>query len=69
MEKTAEKNSDKLGALWVNQPKSERGPVLTGEIKGQRVVVFKNKKWTEDDKKKQPMYHVLLSNLKKAKQE
>jgi hypothetical protein len=61
-----EKPSDKLGALWVNQPKTERGPALTGLINGQRVVVFKNKKWTEDDKKKQPLYHILVSTLKKA---
>ena len=55
---------NKLGALWVNKPKSERGPVLTGLLNGQRVVVFKNKKWTESDEKKQPMYHVLKSTVK-----
>ena len=60
-----EKSSDKLGALWVNQPKNERGPVLTGEIKGQRVAVFKNQKWSEAEQKKQPLYHVLASIAKK----
>ena len=59
-------SSTKLGALWVNQPKSERGPVLTGEINGQRVSVFKNKKWSETEEKKQPLYHVLLSTLGKS---
>ena len=53
--------TNQLGALWVNQPKSEKGPVLTGEIAGQRVVVFKNKKWNETDQKKQPLYHILPS--------
>ena len=52
-------STNRLGALWVNKPKSEKGPVLTGEINGQRVVVFKNKKWTEKEGEKQPMYHVL----------
>ncbi|MFA5022402.1 MAG: hypothetical protein WC508_04970 [Patescibacteria group bacterium] len=54
-------NSTKLGALWVNQPKSEKGPVLTGEIEGKRVALFKNKKWTEAESKKQPMYYILES--------
>lgn len=57
-------NSNKLGALWVNKSKSERGPALTGLIEGKRVAVFKNKKWTEAEEKKQPLYHVLLSTLK-----
>jgi len=56
-------SSNKLGALWVNKSKSERGPVLTGQINGKRVSVFKNKKWTEAEEKKQPLYHVLLSTL------
>ncbi len=58
-------DSARLGALWVNQPKSERGPVLTGEIGGQRVVAFKNKKWSEADAKKQPLYHVLQAAAKR----
>jgi hypothetical protein len=62
-------NSNRLGALWVNQPKSDRSPVLTGEISGQRVSVFKNKKWTEDQKEKQPMYHILQSTSSKSKKE
>jgi len=62
-----EKNSNKLGALWVNEPKSEKSPVLTGELNGQRVVVFKNKNWKEEEKKKQPLYHVLASTLKSKK--
>ncbi|MFA6381958.1 MAG: hypothetical protein WCX08_01670 [Candidatus Buchananbacteria bacterium] len=61
-----QQSSTKLGALWANQPKSERGPVLTGIINDQRVVVFKNKNWSEEEKKKQPLYHVLLSTLKKG---
>lgn len=59
-----EQSSSKLGALWVNKPKSERGPVLTGQINGKRVSVFKNKKWTEAEEKKQPLYHVLLSTTR-----
>jgi hypothetical protein len=55
--------SNRLGALWASKIKSEKGPVLTGEIEGKRVVVFKNKKWTEDEDSKQPLYHVLLSTL------
>jgi len=60
----AQQSSNRLGALWVNQPKSERGPVLTGEISGQRVAVFKNRKWSEAEEKKQPLYHILQSTLK-----
>jgi len=56
-----------LGALWVSQIKSEKGPELTGEINGQRVVVFKNKRWSEEEAKKQPLYHVLQSTRAKAK--
>ncbi|OGY43499.1 MAG: hypothetical protein A3J62_04160 [Candidatus Buchananbacteria bacterium RIFCSPHIGHO2_02_FULL_38_8] len=63
-----EQNPNRLGALWVNQPKSERGPVLTGQINGQRVSVFKNKKWSEEEQKKQPLYHILLSTLKSKSQ-
>jgi hypothetical protein len=61
---TQNQSSNRLGALWVNKSKSEKGPVLTGEIDGKRVAVFQNKKWNEDDAKKQPLYHVLLSTLK-----
>ena len=57
-------NSSRLGALWVNKPKSSKGPVLTGEINGQRVAVFKNSKWSEKEGEKQPLYHILLA-LKK----
>ncbi len=56
-------SSNRLGALWTSKVKSEKGPVLTGEIDGKRVVVFKNKKWTENEDSKQPLYHVLLSTL------
>jgi hypothetical protein len=48
----------KLGALWANKPKSEKGPVLTGEINGQRVVGFKNKRWSDNEEEKQPLYHI-----------
>jgi len=61
------KDSNNLGALWVNEPKSEKSPVLTGEINGQRVSVFKNKKWSKDQQAKQPMYHVLQALSKSAK--
>lgn len=54
-------NSNRLGALWVNKAKSEKGPVLTGEIEGKRVAVFQNRKWNEEDGSKQPLYHVLES--------
>jgi len=63
-----EKSSTRLGALWVNEPKSEKGPMLTGEINGVRVVVFKNKKWSEAEQKKQPLYHILESTLKSKTQ-
>jgi hypothetical protein len=55
--------STRLGALWPNQPKSEKGPVMTGEIEGKRVSVFKNKKWNEEEGNKQPMYHILESTF------
>jgi hypothetical protein len=58
-------SSNRLGALWVNKAKSEKGPALTGEIDGKRVAVFQNKKWSEDDDtSKQPRYHVLESTYK-----
>ena len=50
-------SDNKLGALWVNKPRSDKGPVLTGEISGQRVVGFKNKRWSEGDEK-QPLYQL-----------
>ncbi|OGY45625.1 MAG: hypothetical protein A3A24_01750 [Candidatus Buchananbacteria bacterium RIFCSPLOWO2_01_FULL_46_12] len=59
--------SNKLGALWVNEPKSEKGPVLSGEIDGQRVVGFKNKKWSEAEQKKQPLYQ-LYRSIKQVKE-
>ena len=62
-------NPNKLGALWVNKPKSDKSPVLTGEINGQRVSVFKNQGWTEEKKEKQPMYHILKSTSGQAKKE
>ncbi len=61
-------STSRLGALWVNKPKSEKGPVLTGEINGTRVVVFKNKKWTEKEGEKQPLYHVLAALAKDKSQ-
>lgn len=61
-------NPNQLGALWVNQKKSEKGPELTGELNGQRVVVFKNKRWNEAEQKKQPLYHILQSTLKSKSQ-
>ncbi len=62
-----EETSKALGALWVNQPKSENSPVLTGEINGKRVVVFKNKKWNHAEKVKQPLYF-LRSYVAQGKQ-
>ena len=53
-----EETSKALGALWVNQPKSEHSPVLTGEINGERVVVFQNKKWSKPEQVKQPLYFI-----------
>jgi len=58
-------SSNRIGAFWVNKPQNERGPVLTSEVNGQRVSVFKNKRWSEADEKKQPLYHVLVSTAKK----
>ena len=60
-------SSNRLGALWVNKAKGERGPELTGEIDGKRVAVFKNKNWSEKEEK-QPLYNVLAS-IPKAKKE
>lgn len=54
-------NFNELGALWVNNPKSDRSPVMTGTIDGKRVSVFKNKRWSEEQKKKLPIYQILLS--------
>ena len=59
-----ENTSNKLGALWVNESKNEKAPALTGEISGQRVVAFKNKKWSQDNQK-QPLYQVYVANEKK----
>ncbi|MBU1164859.1 hypothetical protein KKA15_04860 [Patescibacteria group bacterium] len=61
-------SSNQFGALWVTQKKSEKGPELTGEINGKRVVVFKNNRWSEEDAKKQPLYHILESTLKSKSQ-
>ena len=64
------KNPNELGALWVTEPKSDRSPVLTGEINGQRVALFKNRMWKEEDKKKLPLYHVWQSKAQsKAKED
>ena len=60
-----EKSSNQVGAFWVNVPKTDKGPVLTGEINGERVVAFKNKRWSEAEAKKQPLYQILLSTYKK----
>lgn len=60
-----EKNSNQLGALWSHKPKSEKGPVFTGEINGERVAVFENKKWSDKEGNKQPKYHVLKSTMQK----
>lgn len=57
--------NNKLGALWVNEPKSDKSPVLTGEISGQRVVGFKNRKWTKDDEK-QPLYQIYVATTQKS---
>ena len=62
-----EKSSNRLGALWVNKAKSERGPELTGEIDGKRVAVFKNKKWSEKEEK-QPLYNILVSTPRAKKE-
>lgn len=52
-------NSTGLGALWVNNDiKNENSPVLTGEINGRRVVVFKNKNWSLRKKVKEPLYFI-----------
>jgi len=56
--------STRLGALWAAKAKSEKSPVLTGEIDGKRVAVFKNKKYSDEPESKQPMYHVLESTFK-----
>jgi len=55
--------STRLGALWAAKAKSEKSPVLTGEIDGKRVAVFKNKKYSDEADNKQPMYNVLESNF------
>ena len=62
-------SDNKLGALWVNEPKSDKSPVLTGEIDGQRVVVFKNRRWTKEDQKTQPLYQVYIAKKAEAKTE
>jgi len=55
--------STRLGALWPAKAKSEKSPVLTGEIDGKRVAVFKNKKYSDEADNKQPMYNVLESTF------
>lgn len=60
----AQANPNQLGALWVNEAKSDRSLAFTGEINGQRMVVFKNKRWSEAEAKKQPLYHILQAVAK-----
>jgi len=60
---TQNQSSNRLGALWVAKAKSEKSPAFTGEINGKRVAVFKNKKYSEEEGSKQPMYNVLESTL------
>ena len=62
-----EASSKALGALWVNKSENENAPELTGEINGQRVVVFKNKKWSQPEQVKQPLYF-LRSYVAQGKQ-
>ena len=62
-----EKSSNRLGALWGNKAKSERGPEMTGEIDGKRVAVFKNKKRSEKEEK-QPLYNILVSTPRAKKE-
>jgi uncharacterized protein (DUF736 family) len=39
-----------IGALWVNVKQSDGSKYLTGTINGQKVVLFKNKSHSENDK-------------------
>jgi hypothetical protein len=40
------KNADELGALW---PKTgSKGDYFTGNVNGQKVIVFRNDRWTPD---------------------
>lgn len=50
-----EKNPDELGALWERE--SAKGKYFTGEILGQKVVIFANKKASD----KAPDWRVLKS--------
>jgi hypothetical protein len=50
---------DKLGALWVKS--SERGDYFTGEINGQKIVVFANSYKNAD---KQPDWIIYKSKPK-----
>lgn len=54
----AEKNPDELGALW--ERTSAKGPYMTGEINGVKVVCFPNK----SDNPKAPAWRVLKSKPK-----
>lgn len=56
----AEKNPDELGALWIKT--SARGDYMTGEINGQKVVVFRNDR--KADGSKAPDWRVLKSKPK-----
>lgn len=50
----AERNPDEIGALWLKE--SAKGKYLSGTINGERVVVFKNEKKSNE---KAPDYRVL----------
>jgi hypothetical protein len=56
-----EKNPDDLGALW--EKSGPKGPYLTGEINGVKVVCFPNK----SDNPKAPAWRVLKSKPKVEK--
>lgn len=56
-----EKDPNEIGALWLKQ--GAKGPYLTGEISGVKVVCFQNTRKTND---KQPEYRVLKSKPKDA---
>jgi hypothetical protein len=53
----SERNPDELGALW--EKSGAKGPYLTGEINGVKVVCFRNTK--AHDNPKAPAWRVLKS--------
>ena len=60
-------NPDEIGALWIsNKPDKNGHKYMTGNVNGQKVVVFRNKK---DEGSKAPDFRILKSIPKGEREE